>query len=182
MATQPRRAHDGHEQPGPDAPGNDEHLEQERVMSWNLGVGKHHAGDAIVARSDVASEKAAAVMADDGVATQAETIDHALYGGHVRHEIDGRVGAGFGEAGSGQVDHVAGEVVGEAGYDVAPGGAVERPAVDEQNVRPATERAMRDSAVADVDESRGWLRKLHDNLLRTTCGGARRASITWRGR
>ena len=114
---------------------------------------------ACVARQGVAGDQPSAVVADHRDLAEVEQIDGASQAVDV--VLDRQRGLGGELAGTctGQVDEMAGDMVGQMGEQRAEGGPADRPSMDEQHVGSVADPAVGHLAGTDVEERVGAFRK-----------------------
>ncbi len=132
-----------------------EESNQPRVVVRDLGSREHQRRHLVRSVGDQApSDHAAAVVGDHRVSVESERIDRFAEAAHEGVELQRNAGIHDRFTRPRQIDEVTGESR-ECRGDVAPDLAVQRPAVDEDDVGTATDLAVADPAVGDLDERLG---------------------------
>jgi len=123
------------------------------VVAGNLAVLQDQRGESLVSGAGEAGDGAAAVVGEDAVAPGAQAVDEGADDLGADLEVD-RAGP-IGPAAAGQVEEVDGEVLGELGQQRAPGGGVEWPAVNGDEVGAGAEPPGGDAAAGNLEEGIG---------------------------
>lgn len=121
-------------------------------MPRHLGVDDRELFHArAVDQPQAARDGGAGVVRQRAVAFEPETVDQQSQPARMGMEVEVGARGPFRIAGAGKIDHVAGAALAQGRQQLAPGEAVHRPAMHQQQRRSGAEAAQRQPRVAGVD-------------------------------
>ena len=133
-------------------PIGEEHLEAPADPHRRLGVDEAEAAEPVVAGHGVAGDQPTAVVADEGDAVHTDVVDSRAEGIDVALDRDLGVLGEAARAGADVVDEVTGHVVDQVWEQAPEGRPTHGPPVGEHDIGAGADLAVRDPAVAHVDE------------------------------